>query len=403
VKPSSPAALRAVAIAVVAAAAAVLTWSAPARADGRTAEKYFDAGEALYKKGRFIDAAEKFEAAYKELAAPEIAFSAAQAYRLGYQADPKPEHVKRAIELYETYVHDAANGPRMADAIAYLESLKKEWRDLVLAGKAKDDAIASDKTQIGVVVPAKVSGATVLIDGVDVSGQDYVDVEPGDRVVRVQADGYTPYEEKVPVARGAQILVRAELEPKPALVKVATEGGVQVHVDGRPVTLNKGVFEAPPGERFVTVTRRGRRPFSKVLDLAPGASVEVDAALRQTDQRRIAKYVLIGSGVLFGLTAGSVTLAVIADSKASGRADDGIATGADADYYNRWRSRRNTARNASYFLGGATVLAAAAALGLYMFDNPAAEAPPIGPESSSTKFTPMVWGDGAGLGVEGAW
>jgi len=389
--------------AIVRIAVIVAAIAGPALADGRTAEKYFDQGEAAYKKGRFIEAAEHFEDAYKQQAAPEIAFSAAQAYRLGYQADPKPEHIKRAIELYEIYVHDAANGPRMADAIAYLESLKKEWRDLVLAGKAKDDTIAVDRTQISVVVPAKVSGATVLIDGKEVPEQDYVDVEPGDRVVRVEADGYAPFEEKVPVARGAQLMVRAELEAKPALVKLATESGVAVHVDGRPVTLSKGVFEAAPGERFVTVTRRGRRPFSKVLDLSPGASVEVDAKLHQTDQRRIARYVLVGSGVLLGLTATSVTLALIADSKASGRADDGIATNHDADYYNKWRSRRNTARNASYFLGGATLLAGAAALGLYLFDNPSAEAPPIGPESNGTKFTPMVWGDGAGLGVEGAW
>jgi hypothetical protein len=103
------------------------------------------------------------------------------------------------------------------------------------------------------------------------------------------------------------------------------------------------------------------------------------------------------------LTATSVTLALIADSKASGKADAGIVTDDDARYYDKWRGRRNTARNASYFLGGATILAGAAALGLYLFDNPSAEAPPIGPESSGTKFTPMVWGDGAGLGVEGAW
>ena len=170
--------------------------AATAHADTKAAEKHFDDGEVAYRKGRFLDAARDFEAAYAELPAAEIAFSAAQAYRLGYQADPDPAHVKRAIELYEIYLREAGEGgPRVADASAHLFTLKKEWRDLVTAGKAKDDRITADKTQIGVVVPAKVKGATVLVDGKDVSGMDYVDVEPGDRVVRVEAPGYAPYEE----------------------------------------------------------------------------------------------------------------------------------------------------------------------------------------------------------------
>jgi hypothetical protein len=377
--------------------------SSAARADGKAAERHFGDGERAYKKGKFIEAAKHFEAAYAELPAPEIAFSAAQAYRLGYQADPKPDHVKRAIELYEVYLREAMDGPRAADASAHLDSLKKEWRDLVTAGRAKDDRITADKTQIGVVVPARVKAATILIDGKDASGQDYVDVEPGDRIVRVEAEGYAPYEEKVPVARGAQILVRAELEAKPARVKLDTESGVSVHVDGRAVSLRDGVFEAQPGKRYITVTRGGRRPFARELVLEPGATVEVKAPLRSTDQRRIAKFVLVGSFVLLGATATTTTLAFVADSKASGAAGDGIDDGSDADYYNRWRDRRNTFRNASIILGGATLLAGAAAFGLYVFDNPQAEAaPPVGTDTE-TRFTPMVWGDGAGIGVEGMW
>lgn len=380
--------------------------AAAARADARAAEKHFDDGETAYRKGRFLDAAKHFEAAYAELPAAEIAFSAAQAYRLGYQGDPAPAHVKRAIELYELYLRDVGEGgPRTADASAHLFTLKKEWRDLVTAGKATDDRISSDKTQIGIVVPAKVKGATVLVDGKDVSGLDYVDVEPGDRLVRVEAPGYAPYEEKVPVARGGQILVRAELEPKPALVKLKTESGVQVSVDGRAVRLRGGVFEAPAGKRFITVSRRGRRPYAKELELAPGATVEVEAELRSTDQRRIAKFVLIGSGVLLGATALTTTFALIADSRASGRKDDGIGGPDDGSYYNTWRSRRNTARSASFILGGAAVFAAAAAIGLYVFDNPSAESAPVLDRGKveDTRFTPMVFGDGLGIGIEGGW
>jgi hypothetical protein len=380
----------------------------PALADGRAAEQWFDKGEKLYRKGKVLDAAAAFEKALQELPALEIAFSAAQAYRLGYRGEPDEREqaklVKRAMELYEQYRRDPGDKPRDADAAAHLASLSLEWRDFVTRGLAKDDRITAEKTQIGVVVPAKVKGATVTIDGVDVSGVDYSDVEPGERVVRVEAPGYAVYEEKVPAAKGAQILVRAELEPRPALVKLKTESGIRVTVDGRAVVPRAGVIEVPSGKRYVTVTRRGRRPYAKELELAPGATVEVDARLARTDQRRIARVVLFGSLGLTGAAAATMTFALIADSRASGRADDGILTDEDAAYYDKWRGRRNTARTATYVLGGAAAIAAGAAIALYLFDNPQAEAPPVvGPDREDTRFTPMVFGDGAGLGIEGSW
>lgn len=389
---------------VLALCAGVVGAAAPAHADKRAAERAFTHGETLYKAGKFIAAAAEFEAAYRELPAPEIAFSAAQAYRLGYQRDPDPAHVKRAIELYEVYLRDSGEGARAADATAYIATLKNEWRDLVLAGKAKDDRIATDKTQVGVIVPARVARATVTIDGKDVTGADYVDVEPGDRIVRVEAAGYRPYEEKVPVARGAQLLVRAELSPLPARVAVKTASGARITVDGRVVGARGGVFEAAPGRHYVTITQRGRRPFARELDLAPGGQVDLIAPLRVTDQRRIARFALVGTGVLTGLTATAAIVALVADGKASDRAAAGIATDADARYYERWRDRRNSARTATYVVGAAAALAGAATIGLYLFDNPQAEAQPlVGPEAGDTTFTPMMFDGGAGLGVEGAW
>ena len=68
----------------------VVAAAATAHADARSAEKHFDDGETAYRKGRFLDAAKHFEAAYAELPAAEIAFSAAQAYRLRYQGDRSP-------------------------------------------------------------------------------------------------------------------------------------------------------------------------------------------------------------------------------------------------------------------------------------------------------------------------
>ena len=60
----------------------------------------FTPASARTRRQDFAAAATDFEQAYKALPLPEIAFSAAQAYRRQYQVDAKPSHVARAIELY---------------------------------------------------------------------------------------------------------------------------------------------------------------------------------------------------------------------------------------------------------------------------------------------------------------
>ena len=76
-----------------------------ARADDKVlAEKYFRAGAKAYSAQNFQAAASNFDEAYKALPMPEIAFSAAQAFRKLYQVEPKPEYVRRAVELFEFYL-----------------------------------------------------------------------------------------------------------------------------------------------------------------------------------------------------------------------------------------------------------------------------------------------------------
>ena len=65
-----------------------------AAADNRVdAERYFRNGEKAYRAQNFEGAAANFEEAYKALAIPEIAFSAAQAYRRQYRVDGKAANV----------------------------------------------------------------------------------------------------------------------------------------------------------------------------------------------------------------------------------------------------------------------------------------------------------------------
>lgn len=377
---------------------------APAsEADRQDAARMFGAGEMAFKKADYESAAQSFEAAYKAFPAPEIAFSAAQAYRLGNSLSPRPrpEYVKRAIELYELYVTSNREGSRVRDAANHLEALRKLWRELDADASARAAQMRYDRTQLTVWAAAE--GAHVTIDGAEATAYAYVDVEPGEHVVAVSAPGHFPFEQRVSVAKGAQVPVAAELRARPAIVRIATESGAEVTIDGRPVALVEGKLEAAAGKRLISITRAGREPFSRELDLRPGGEVRVTAPLATTARRKAARWVLWGSLGLAGVTAITTTIALVADSKAVDQREE-VNQPSDREY-EKWRTRRDTLRTASFATGALALAGGALAAVLYFSDHQRAQASPFVEEApvekSGPQFTPMVWADGAGLTMQG--
>lgn len=376
---------------------------APMPADRAEAAKMFGAGEMAFKMGDYESAAQSFEAAYKAFAAPEIAFSAAQAYRLGNSLLPKPrpEYIKRAIELYEIYVAANKQGSRVRDAATHLQSLRDLWRSLEAIGAAQAAQMRYDRTQL--TVWAAADGAVVQIDGKEAAPYDYVDVEPGEHVVSVSAPGYFSFEQLVSVAKGAQVPVAAELRAKPAVVQISTEDGAEIALDGRPVTLVGGKLEAPAGKRYLTITRAGREPFSRELKLAPGGTAKIEAPLATTGRRKAARWVMWGSLGMLGVTAVTTTIAFVADGKAVEQRDQ-VNQPSDREY-EKWRSRRDNFRAAAFTTGAIALAGGAVAAVLYFSDHPRAGAPPIfeqeEPAKRAPQFTPMVWSEGAGVALQG--
>ena len=128
----------------------VLLATAAAADDRATAEQYFRAGAKAYAAQSFEAAAAHFEEAYRALALPEIAFSTAQAYRKLYRVDPKPQYVKRAVELYRVYLDKVKKGGRVGDAA---DSLGEMERELSRLGAHKIEALPTvERTRIGVHV-----------------------------------------------------------------------------------------------------------------------------------------------------------------------------------------------------------------------------------------------------------
>jgi hypothetical protein len=349
--------------------------------DKATAEQLFRIGASAYKANRFDAAANSFDRAYELYKAPEIAFSAAQAHRLQYQVDRDPARVKRAIELFEAYVAAVQVGGKRRDALAHLERLREVLGRLEAAG---EKVVAVEKQQASIYVLVANEDALITIDGKTVDRFTSFDVEPGEHVVAVSADGYFPEQRKVVVAN-RQATVPVELRPRPATLKV-TAGDARVLVDGRELGAT-----VAPGPRVLTVYARGRQPFVKELVLAPGEDRTVDVELQPTLRRGAVPWVAVGSGALLLGTIVTSVVAISASSSAVEIRDSSVPiTPAQSDRYRDLVARRDRFRTTSFVLGGASLAVAGVAVWLYLADMPE-------PAELRPTVTPTVFGDGIGV------
>jgi hypothetical protein len=368
-------------------------------ADKDKAQQYFRAGAEAYKRQSFGAAADSFELAYKELALPEIAFSAAQAYRRQYYIEPKPEYVKRAVELYRAYLDHVRSGGRVGDASDGLAEMQRELDRLTAAGKMFEaqkkpqtrlaiSAVvrgekAADLTELSALPSATLSAATATLDGTPAELFTPVEVAPGDHTVQIEAPGYVSQKITRHVVEGSTELVEATLEPKPAKLAVRTAEGAHISIDGKPADATT---ELAAGHHVVVITARGREPVLRELDLGRGKDTTLDVPLDKTAKRRSVPWVLGGSGLF---AAGCVTTALIARSHddqmqklESKRETMGISAAELAQYHHE-ASQRDAYRDGAYVLGGAAIAAGAVAAALYWFDTPHADEHVIVPTASA--------------------
>lgn len=366
-----------------------------ARADDRAAaERYFRAGSRAYAAQNFAAAATNFDEAYKALPMPEIAFSAAQAYRRLYQIDPKPQFVRRAVELYKVYLGAVKKGGRVGDAADNLADMKRELDKLEAAGVATTAAApATPKTRFGVNVSVPdqaktelgalselgdatgaIDGLTVTIDGGKVEPFTLIELPAKEHVVHVVANGYFAVDKKTVAVEGQSTLVDVELKPRPAKVAVTTEADARITVDGRMVaTAPTPAIELPAGKHLIAVLRDGREPFGKEIAVARGEQLALSAPLAKTTRRKIAPWVIAGAGLFAGGAVATALLANARDQRATELRDQ-IAMGnrppSDADEYDRLVGDRDRFMTSTWILGGAALASGTVGGLMLVFDSP---------------------------------
>jgi hypothetical protein len=372
--------------------------------DKKTAEKYFRLGAKAYQAQNFGAAASAFDEAFKAYQLPEIAFSAAQAYRRLYQVEPKVGHVRRAIELYQFYLSAVKTGGRVGDAADNLADMKRELAKLEAAGlaNAATPAPAVARTRIGINVSVPdaagadlgtlreigdatgetIKGLHATLDGKPVEAFSLVEVEPKEHTIAVAADGYFPVDKKAFAVENQSIYVDVELKPKPATLAIKTESDARIAIDGRFVaTAPTAALEVAAGKHLVSVLRRGRDPFATELTVARGEQLAVDAPLHATARRKAVPWVLGGAGLL---AAGAVTTGLFALERDNEASDlrDGIEMGnrppSDADALDRAVRSRDRFVTWTWVLGGAAVVAGGVGGFLFFFDRPDADSTTVG-------------------------
>ena len=356
--------------------------------DKATAERYFRAGASAFAAQSFEAAASDFEEAYKQLPLPQIAFSAAQAYRRAYRVAPKPEYVVRAVELYKAYLAEVKTGGRVADAADGVAEMQRELDRLKIS--APTAKLLDERTRLGVSItvadqdvslggamrevgdatgPA-LPGLTVMLDGKPVAPFALVDVDVKEHVIAVAADGYFPVEKKAMAVAGQSQLIEVELKAKPAHIVVATEGGAELAVDGRPAA---NPVDVAAGKHLLAIVRGGREPWTREIDVHRGQDLRLDAPLAPTARRRAVPWVLTAGGVLAGAAATTAVLAYVHDGRASDQLaaiGKGNASPSMADAYDREVASRDHYLTATWVLGGGAATALVVACGLYCFDHP---------------------------------
>lgn len=365
---------------------AALIVQAPALAQENAtaqAKTLFNAGAQAYERTQYTAAIQAFEQAYKLAPRPGILFSTAQAYRRRYTVDRRPEDVSIAIARYREYLDKVPQGGRRSDVITALAELEPLVARLPAPAAAGIEATApgpapgEGKLQTRLMISSHVEGAVVSVDGNAPAELPFIEeVAPGKHRVKVTAAGHFDDERQIAAAEGGVVALDIPLREKPALLTIAVEERADVSIDGRLVGLAPlpRPLEVSSGRHLVTVSRGGRRPFSREVELARDERRTVAVELEMTDQR-YAAITLVGvsiAGAVVGGVIGAFALREngIAEDIYRGEIEKGNASEARRNAYTDALGARDELRRAAGIALGVGALIGGAGALLFLTDFP---------------------------------
>ena len=351
----------------------VLTWALPCFAEPapeqiKVARKRFQEGVAAADARNYEAARVAFQQAYALKPHPSVLRN------LG-QAELETGHYLDAARHLSTFIRDTTFGTP-----SERESAKK--------------SLAEAETKIGrLILEVDVPGAEIAVDG-EMSGRsplgaDPIYVEPGQRVVRVQKDGYDLYEQAQTFESDRVIRLKVALRPSGPLPTEAAS------VSRTSPTLIEPVIIAPPPDRSRPA---GPSPFTPAPDSVERSGVDSRTIVLISG----AGLTVLAAGFGVGLTLQGVSLdddatkqrALVNEKFGPSGCSSGNATQRECvkleDTLDR-RNRANAIGQGAFIAAG--VLGAATVVGFFLWPRSHTSVAPyasIGPT-----------GEGAVLGVAG--
>jgi hypothetical protein len=369
----------------------------PAQVEVDEAKTNFEAGQAAYRAGLYLDAARAFEKANRLVPNPAITFSIAQSYRLQYFVEPKAQYLRLAIDAYRRYLREVEKGGRREDALEHVAALEatlvKIEREL-----QQPVVVQQEEQPTRILITSQTETAKIRVDAG--SWQELplsMEVTPGEHAVEVEADGFFPAKRKLVAIKSELVPQEITLEPKPASVAITAPEGADVRIDGRLIGVAPlgGPVALPAGEHTVVVSDDGTVPAKQALSLNRGDVTNVALELDNTAQRT-ASYWLMGAGALSLVITGIVvSIALISEARAriliSKRDTDMTNLSlTERDEYIDARDRRNDLLAASTGgLVGGVLLAGVGGL-LYFLDRPDLGDIGIGTEAAPEDGAPQA-------------
>jgi hypothetical protein len=274
--------------------------TAPAAADGTAAtplaqsltgeaKSAYDSARLLADDNDFAGALTKFKQAYDTSKDPRLLWDMAA-------CEKELRHYARAATLVSLYLKEG------------VAVISVEQRQIATETQTAMRAFYSTVKLSGVR-----DGATVLVDGEALGRTPLPEpllLDLGKRTLRVEAQGYQPFETSVDVPGNNQFEVAVVLTPTPVIGVVpprlsVTSSGERdiVSVDDKVMGSRHWEGVLSVGEHTVRVTAAHKKPYEVQLQLAPGSSRSLQVALADEGHSSTLWY-LVAGGVT--LTAGAI-------------------------------------------------------------------------------------------------
>ena len=381
----------------------------PHGGDARVRELVYAADDA-YRDGRYAEAAEAFEEAYRLHAQPAILFNVAKCHEKNWLLKARDPDLRSAVDAFRRYldaVDRSSPKSRHGEAEQALERLGPAF-DRVAKGvtdlpSQRRPTARATRLMVGASVP----GALVRIDGGPVRELPLVEsVAPGKHSLVITRAEYLDDRRDVVVAEGELAPIHAELRAAPGTIAFRVPEGTALYVDGRFVgkaPLDPVAVDA--GSHAVALLAAGRVPIGRAVEVTRAGIALVDATPRRSFVRWTS-FTLMGlaglaAGVAIYDTASAAAHRIWASRFLTRRADGKDLSDGDLSAYVHDVAAYDTASTDAFMFGTAAGVIAAAATGLYFFDRPTVadvtyeKATEPTPPEPRARLTPSV-GPGSG-------